>query len=107
MSKCRRCLPREKTGEVADGLVGEAGSPEVTALTALSAAALAVVLPLPPSPLLCPEPPKPDLMHKQHKPLSSSTPWSKMSHYTNDWICCGLIAAADPSTLIMITDNNW
>ena len=57
--------PREKTGEVAEVLVGEAGAPELVALRALSAAMLAVVLPLPPaSPLLLnpdrPDPPRPD-----------------------------------------------
>lgn len=54
--------PRDKTGEVAEGLCGGLPGPEPTEARALSAAWLAVVLPLPPSPLLlCPEAPNPPL----------------------------------------------
>ena len=63
MGDCGQDPPKEKTGDVAEGLVGEPGTLKLTAPVAFSAAALAVVLPLPPSPLLlCPDPPNPDLL---------------------------------------------
>lgn len=59
-------VPKEKTGEVAEGLCGGLPGREASEARALSAARLAVVLPLPISPLLlCADAPRPPLQHQQ------------------------------------------
>lgn len=73
----------------------------MTALTALSAAALAVVLPLPPSPLLCPDPPRPDLhgrCHSHHTSVSFSAPGA--THISFCTICAAVSAAMPKVRLI-------